>query len=196
MVHFACMPSLIPRQVCWNLFARTVPPTSAFPEIGAGRLLHQRFRGLLSVYSRYGLHARQVAFATLYTRGFNSFVAFTAAVIATGWSEPVPGRVYPRCGPAPFTAHPRIPFERAQTPSPNFTPSRKRASDKALTFMRTWQTGSRWFSRSWRTYFFPVGTFCFSSSNQFRTTLICVGAACDSSTGFSIRNRWPSGETS
>jgi len=37
---FACMPSPIPRQVGWNLFARTIPPTSAFPETGAGRLLH------------------------------------------------------------------------------------------------------------------------------------------------------------
>src|SRR6202022_3913198 len=44
--------------------------------------------------------------ATLCTRGFSSLVASTAALIATGWSEPVPGRVYPRCGPAPFTAHP------------------------------------------------------------------------------------------
>ncbi len=39
--------------------------------------------------------------ATLCTRGFSSLVASTAALIATGWSEPVPGRVYPRCGPAP-----------------------------------------------------------------------------------------------
>jgi hypothetical protein len=40
--------------------------------------------------------------ATLCTRGFSSLVASTAALIATGWSEPVPGRVYPRCGPPPF----------------------------------------------------------------------------------------------
>jgi hypothetical protein len=32
-------------------------------------------------------------FATLCTRGFSSFVASTAALIATEWSEPVPGRV-------------------------------------------------------------------------------------------------------
>src|SRR5271154_2424129 len=32
--------------------------------------------------------------ATLCTRGFSSFVASTTALIATGWSEPVPGRVY------------------------------------------------------------------------------------------------------
>src|SRR6266404_6243906 len=74
---------------------------SAFPETRAGRLLHHYFRGLLSVHSRYGLHARRVALATLCTRGFSSLVASTAALIATGWSEPVPGRVYPRCGPAP-----------------------------------------------------------------------------------------------
>ena len=55
--------------------------------------MHQSFRGLLSVYSGYGLHARQVAIATLYTEGFSDLVASAAASIATGWSEPVPGRV-------------------------------------------------------------------------------------------------------
>ena len=47
--------------------------------------------------------------ATLYTRGFSSFVASTAALIATGWSEPVPGRVYSRCGPPPFHGAPGNP---------------------------------------------------------------------------------------
>lgn len=37
-----------------------------------------------------------------------------------------------------------------------------------------------------RHHFFPVGTFCFSSSNQFSTTLICVGAACSSSLTITI----------
>ena len=45
-------------------------------------------------------------YATLYTRGSGGFVASTAAPIATGWSDPVPGRVFP---PAVdqrlFTAH-------------------------------------------------------------------------------------------
>jgi hypothetical protein len=50
--------------------------------------------------------------------------------------------------------------------------------------------GLRWI------HFFPVGTFCLNSSNQFSTTLICVGAACACSLGLSIRNRWPSGDTS
>ena len=57
-----------------------------------GRLLHCRFRGLLSVHLRYGLHARQVAIATLSIEGFSGFVASAAASTATGRSEPVPGR--------------------------------------------------------------------------------------------------------
>jgi len=57
----ACMPSSLPRQVRWKLFARTLPSSSAFPEYWAGRPLHCGFRGLLNVYSRYGLHAHQVA---------------------------------------------------------------------------------------------------------------------------------------
>src|SRR5262249_36873379 len=62
------------------------------PSIAGGRLLHYTFRGLLSVYSRYGLPARQVAYATLYTTGSDDFVTSVAALIATGWSEPAPGR--------------------------------------------------------------------------------------------------------
>ena len=34
-------------------------------------------------------------YATLYTGGSGGFVASTAAPIATGWSDPVPGRVFP-----------------------------------------------------------------------------------------------------
>src|ERR1019366_9400861 len=33
-------------------------------------------------------------YATLYTRGSSGFVASTAAPIATGWSDPVPGQVF------------------------------------------------------------------------------------------------------
>jgi hypothetical protein len=48
----------------------------------------ESFRGLLSVHSRYGLHARQVTYATLYTGGSDGFVSSAAAPIASGWSEP------------------------------------------------------------------------------------------------------------
>jgi len=45
-------------------------------------------------------------------------------------------------------------------------------------------------------HFFSVGTRRFSSSNQFSTTLICVGAEASCWFGLSIKKRWPSGETS
>jgi hypothetical protein len=93
LIPIAYMPSPLPRQVRRNPFARTVPSSSAFPVLWAGRPLHCAFRGLLSVYSHYGLHARRVAIATLYTEGSNDFVASAVASIATGWNEPVPGRV-------------------------------------------------------------------------------------------------------
>ena len=44
-------------------------PASAFPCLRWVGSCIALFRGLLSVYSRYGLHARQVAYATSYTRG-------------------------------------------------------------------------------------------------------------------------------
>ena len=43
--------------------ARLNPAAAAFPVFQAGRLPHYPFRGLLSVHSRYGLHARQVAYS-------------------------------------------------------------------------------------------------------------------------------------
>jgi hypothetical protein len=54
--------------------------------------------------------------ATLYTRGFSSLVASTAALIVTGWSKPVPGRVYPRCGPSPFHGAPGNPTQYKRAP--------------------------------------------------------------------------------
>ena len=64
------------------------------PRVTVGRLLQLYFRGLLSVHSRYGLHTRRVACATLSTKSSDSFVASTAAPIATEWSDPVPGREF------------------------------------------------------------------------------------------------------
>jgi hypothetical protein len=101
MVPFACMPSPLPRQVGWNLFARTIPSASAFPRNRGGSAPASLFSGP----ARRSLTLRPARspsrLATFCTRGFSSLVASTAALIATGWSEPVPGRVYPRCGPAP-----------------------------------------------------------------------------------------------
>jgi hypothetical protein len=55
--------------------------------------------------------------------------------------------------------------------------------------------GRRFCAPRW-IHFVPVVTRRFNSSNQFSTTLICIGAACAYSLGLSIRRRWPSGETS
>ena len=91
LVSYAYMPSPLPRQVQWSLFARLSPLSAAFPVKKSGRLLQLFFRGLLSVHSRYGARSpsRQ---ATLYTESSDSFVASAAVSIDTGWSEPVPGR--------------------------------------------------------------------------------------------------------
>jgi hypothetical protein len=62
------------------MFTRASPSSSAFPYYMTSRFLHCRFRGLPSVRLRYGLHARQVAIATLYTEGFSGFVTSTAAL--------------------------------------------------------------------------------------------------------------------
>jgi hypothetical protein len=59
--------------------------------------------------------------ATLCTRGFSSLVASPAALIATGWSEPVPGRVYSRCGPPPFHGAPGYPTTRPSQASLAYT---------------------------------------------------------------------------
>src|SRR6516225_612542 len=40
LISYACMPSPLPRQDRENLFARTVLPTSTFPDQKAGQLLH------------------------------------------------------------------------------------------------------------------------------------------------------------
>ena len=77
------------------MLARALPSTSAFPVYWAGQLLHRYFRGLLSVYSRYSLPIRGVTYVTLSIRGFSSVVTSAVAPIATGWSEPVPGRDSP-----------------------------------------------------------------------------------------------------
>ena len=69
-----------------------VPAAAAFPVIQSGRLPRCPFRGLLSVHSRYGLHARRIALRRPSTpECFSHFVTSMTAPIATGWSEQLPG---------------------------------------------------------------------------------------------------------
>src|ERR1039458_10325739 len=60
-------------------------------------------------------------YATLYTGGSDGFVAFTAAPIATGWSDPVPGRVYLPLWSSAFHGAPK---------SPGYVNYRRTASDR------------------------------------------------------------------
>jgi hypothetical protein len=103
---FACLPSLIPRQVGWNLFARTLHLLGPSPKPG-------RLGSCISLFEACSAFTHVTdcmlaANATFYTEGFSSFVACAAASIATGRRIQSPGGVYPRCGPHLFTAHPVI----------------------------------------------------------------------------------------
>jgi hypothetical protein len=102
---FACMPSPIPRQVAWNLFDVRFHPLrpSRKPGRSAPALVFSR-PAQRSLTLRPARSPSRLA--TLCTRGFSSLVASTAALIATGWSEPVPGRAYPPVDQHLFTAHP------------------------------------------------------------------------------------------
>ena len=72
----------------------TAPPTSAFPTLQLGRLLHYSFEACSAFTRVTTCRLAESPYATLYTGGSDGFVASTAAPIATGWSDPVPGRVY------------------------------------------------------------------------------------------------------
>src|SRR5258708_17527910 len=106
---FACMPSPIPRQVGWNLFARTIPLASAFPRTGAGRLLHCRFRGLLRVHSRYRPPARPVAQRLSVPEASSlSFPPLLLSFLPAGANH-VPGAVNAPCLPPPSPRAPPSP---------------------------------------------------------------------------------------
>src|SRR5215813_9983119 len=86
------MPSPLPRQVRWNLFARTISINVGLPQLhgGSAPALHfsrpaQRSLTLWPARSPSRL-------ATLYTESSDRFVASAVVSVATGWSEPVPGR--------------------------------------------------------------------------------------------------------
>jgi hypothetical protein len=57
-----------------------------------GRLLHYIFEACSAFPRVTTCRLAESPYATLYIKGSDSFVAFAAASIATGWSEPVPGR--------------------------------------------------------------------------------------------------------
>jgi len=69
-----------------------LPIVFGLPRISGGSAPALPFSGPAQRSHGYGLQICQAALAALYIGGFSSFVTSTAAPIATGWSEPVPGR--------------------------------------------------------------------------------------------------------
>jgi len=105
LVSSACMPSPLPRQVQWSLFARSSPSSAAFPVKKSGRLLQLLFRGLLSVHSRYGLHARRVAKRPSTSKAPAASLPPLPFRLLPGGANQFPGGSRTRWSPAPFTAH-------------------------------------------------------------------------------------------
>jgi len=86
------MPTPLPRQDRWVRLSLLPQTTAAFPEILPGRLLHLG----LSRPARCSLAFRPACsldrLTVLSIEGFSDLVTSTAAPIASGWSDPLPGR--------------------------------------------------------------------------------------------------------
>ena len=92
LVPFVCMPSPIPRQDRWArslVLSHRHRPSLDSPRVGSCITLFEACTAFTLVTA---CKLAKSPIATLYTEGFSSFVASTTAPIATGWSEPVPGR--------------------------------------------------------------------------------------------------------
>src|ERR1035441_1170181 len=96
------MPSPLPRQVRWSWFARLSPSTAAFPVKQSGRLLQLFFRGLLSVHSCYGLHARRVAKRPFPSKAPTALLPPLPLRLLPGGANQFPGGSCTRLSPAPF----------------------------------------------------------------------------------------------
>src|SRR5271157_2633756 len=78
---------------------------SGLPCEKPGRLLQLFFRGLLSVHSRYGLHARRVAKRPSTPKAPTASLPPLPLRLLPGGANQFPGGSCTRCSPAPFTAH-------------------------------------------------------------------------------------------
>src|SRR5262252_3235665 len=86
------MPSPLPRQVRWTSFARTISIIVGLPQLHGGSapalIVSRPAQRLLTLWP-----ARSPSrLATLYTESSDRFVTSAVVSVATGWSEPVPGR--------------------------------------------------------------------------------------------------------
>src|SRR5205823_8168488 len=87
--RFPCVHAVAttPAQRLGVLLRSFTQPYQPSPKGLSGRPAHRPFRGLLGVYSRYGLHTRAVTvYRDTLTRGFSHFVTSMTAPVASGWS--------------------------------------------------------------------------------------------------------------
>src|SRR3982074_742933 len=88
-VRFPCVHAVAttPAQRLGVFLCSFTQPYQPSPKGLSGRPAHCPFRGLLGVYSRYGLHARAVTvYRDTLTEGFSHFVTSMTAPVASGWS--------------------------------------------------------------------------------------------------------------
>src|SRR6202790_1239222 len=88
-VRFPCVHAVAttPAQRLGVSLCSFTHPYQPSPKGLSGRPAHRPFRGLLGVYSRYGLHTRAVTvYRDTLTRGFSHFVTSMTAPVASGWS--------------------------------------------------------------------------------------------------------------
>jgi hypothetical protein len=88
-VRFPCVHAVAttPAQRLGVFLCSFTQPYQPSPKGLSGRPAHCPFRGLLGVYSRYGLHTRAVTvYRDTLTEGFSHFVTSMTAPVASGWS--------------------------------------------------------------------------------------------------------------
>jgi hypothetical protein len=102
LIPFVCMPSPIPRQDRWACSLVLSHRLRLFPDSRRVSSCITCFEACTAFIFITAYKLAKSPKATLYTRGFSSFVTSTTAPIATGWSEPVPGWDFSRCESAPF----------------------------------------------------------------------------------------------
>jgi hypothetical protein len=95
LIPWVCMPSPIPRQVRENgVRSLRFPRHRPSPGYGWVGSCITSFEACSAFTRVTTCRLAESPYATLYTGGSGGFVASAAAPIATGWSDPVPGRVF------------------------------------------------------------------------------------------------------
>jgi hypothetical protein len=102
LIPFTYMPSPLPRQVRWKLFARIFPSSSAFPESQAGRLLRHPFRGLLSVHLVTAYRFAKSPARPSAPKASAASLPPLLLRLLPGGTNKFPGGSLTRCGSAPF----------------------------------------------------------------------------------------------